>query len=447
MAKNAPQRVSFLTLGCRANQYESDVISAKLAGSGVEIVGFGEPCDVSVINTCTVTAESDRKSRQMIRRAAAFSKHIVVTGCYSQNDPEGAASWEKVTYVCGNSEKASLAETVLSILSKEESGEEPERVVSVTKPDAKASVEMTLAVPMRTRSYIKIEDGCNNKCAYCAINTARGPVRSKLPETVIREAEQLSSAGTCEIILTGIETASYGLDLPGRKPYGHALADLICEIGRIPTVKRIGMGSLEPSVMNGYFIEKLAETPSVLPHFHLSVQSGSTRVLGMMRRRYTAESVLDAIERLRSAIPDVTLSADIIAGFPGETDEDFEETLEFIQKAKFLHLHIFPYSNRKGTEASLMKDQVPEEIRKHRARILGGKGAEIKKEILSDYVDKHPKGIPVYVLLEKNLLKDSKGHSEHFVEIKIRDLNAPVGTVIPVYLESTDGKYCYGRAY
>ncbi len=446
MGKIDAPMVSFLTLGCRANQYESDVISAELAGYGVNIVEFGEPCDISVINTCTVTAESDRKSRQMIRRAASFSKHVIVTGCYSQNDPEGAANQDKVTYVCGNSGKAALSRTVLSLLEQIRSGESPEKTVDVSAPDSVSSVEMTLSVPMRTRSYIKIEDGCNNRCSYCTINAARGPVRSKLPETVVSEAARLSAAGTCEIILTGIETASYGLDFPERRPYGHALADLICDIGRIPTVKRIGLGSLEPTVMSRYFTDKVSAAEAVLPHFHLSVQSGSTKILRMMRRRYTAEGALEAVGRIKEAMPGVTLSADMIVGFPGETEEDFLETLDFVKKVRFLHLHIFPYSKRKGTEAASMKDQVPEEIKKERARILKEAGDEIKTGILADYVRNHPKGKPVHVLLEKNLSKDAKGHSEHFIEVRIRDYNNGIGTVVPVFLESSDGKYCYGHA-
>lgn len=434
--------VSVLTLGCRVNQYESDSFSAEMEKLGITVVPFDTPCDVAIVNTCTVTAESDRKSRQMIRRAAHTARHVVVTGCYAQIEADEAASGTGVTYVCGNSGKHTLAQTVKKIIDGEYLGEKN----AVTPPTDQGAVKMTLATPMRTRSYIKIEDGCGNKCAYCIINKARGPVRSKDPKTVVEEARTLAGAGTHEIILTGIETASYGMDFPDRKPYGYYLADLICEVAKLDEVQRIGLGSLDPTVMSDYFVEKVKDVNKLLPHFHLSIQSGCSRTLARMRRKYNADMALAAIERIKKTIPGVTFSADVIVGFPGETEEDFLETLEFCRKVRFLHLHIFPYSKRTGTEAASMENQVPEQIKRDRFNHLEAEGKEINGEIIEKYITDHSVGTgsPVRVLVEKNVGASCSGHSEHFVEVKIRNHTAEVGSVVEAYLDGTDGKFCVG---
>lgn len=435
--------VSVLTLGCRVNQYESDAFSAEMEKLNIKIVPFDTPCDIAIVNTCTVTAESDRKSRQMIRRAAQNAHHVIVTGCYAQISAEEAAASPSVIYVCGNSGKHTLAKTIGELLSGTYSGE----VNSVTSPTDPGAVSMTLSTPMRTRSYIKIEDGCGNKCAYCIINKARGPVRSKDPDVVFAEAKHLAEAGTQEIILTGIETASYGMDFPTHKPYGHCLADLICDVAKADAVKRIGLGSLDPTVMSEYFVEKIKNTDKLLPHFHLSIQSGSSRTLARMRRKYNKDMALAAVERMKAAVPGVTFSADIIVGFPGETEEDFEDTLDFCRKVRFLHLHIFPYSKRAGTEAAEMKDQIPEPVKKDRFNRLEALGNEINRELIEKYITDHSenKKIPVRVLIEKNIGTASSGHSEHFVEVKIRNCSAEVGSVVEAYLDGTDGKFVTGK--
>ncbi|MBR5252742.1 MAG: tRNA (N(6)-L-threonylcarbamoyladenosine(37)-C(2))-methylthiotransferase MtaB [Clostridia bacterium] len=441
---NTRHTVSVLTLGCRVNQYESDAFSAEMRALGLDIVPFGEKCDIAIVNTCTVTAESDRKSRQMIRRASQNAKQVIVTGCYSQIEADEASGISGVVYVCGNSGKHTLAETVKKIIDGKYSGS----INSVTPPTDPGSVKMTLTTPMRTRSYIKIEDGCENKCAYCIISKARGPVRSKAHDKVLFEAAELSGGenGTREIILTGIETASYGMDFEERRPYGHSLADLIGDVEQIDTVERIGLGSLDPTVMSEYFVSAVGNSKKLLPHFHLSIQSGCTRTLNKMRRKYNADMALAAAERMRAARPDVTFSADVIVGFPGETDEDFRETLEFCKKVRFLHLHIFPYSKRKGTEAAEMGNQVPEQIKRERFIQLETEGKRISDEIVSEYIKDHSEntGNPVHVLVEKNTGKDSSGHSEHFVEVKIKNCTAPVGSVVKAYLSGKDGKFCTG---
>ncbi|MBE6617352.1 MAG: tRNA (N(6)-L-threonylcarbamoyladenosine(37)-C(2))-methylthiotransferase MtaB [Ruminococcaceae bacterium] len=436
--------VSVLTLGCRVNQYESDAFSAEMERLGIEIVPFDTPCDIAIVNTCTVTAESDRKSRKMIRRAAQNAEHVIVTGCYAQIAADEAAASPSVTYVCGNSGKHTLAKTVKQILCGTYTGE----TNAVTPPTDQGAVSMTLTAPMRTRSYIKIEDGCENKCAYCIINKARGPVRSKDPAVVFDEAKALAEAGTHEIILTGIETASYGMDFPSHKPYGHSLADLICEVAKADAVERIGLGSLDPTVMSDYFVGKVKGVSKLLPHFHLSIQSGCSRTLARMRRKYNADMALSAIERMKAAIPEVTFSADVIVGFPGETEEDFLETMEFCRRVRFLHLHIFPYSKRAGTEAAVMDGQIHEQVKRERFNRLEAEGKKINGEIIEKYIADHSEstGNPVRVLIEKNVGTSCSGHSEHFVEVKILGHTAEVGSVVEAYLCGVDGKFCTGKA-
>lgn len=437
---NMKYKISILTLGCRVNQYESDSFSAKMREAGVDIVPFDDPCDIAVVNTCTVTAESDRKSKQMIRRAAQNADRVVVAGCFAQIDAEAASSMDKVVYVCGNSGKADLADTVLSLLDGKYNG----RINSVVPPVEQNAVKMTLPQPMRTRSYIKIEDGCENHCSYCIISTARGPVRSKDPTVVLDEISNLAAQGCREVILTGIETASYGMDFAQRRPYGHYLADLISKVAEIDGIERIGLGSLDPTVMSEYFCNKVAKVKKLLPHFHLSIQSGASNILAKMRRKYNREMALEAIAGMKAALPEVTFSADIIVGFPGETDDDFRDTLDFCRQVEFLHLHIFPYSKRKGTEAAEMPDQIPEPIKKKRLATLEAEGANVKQAMLTRYVDNHREK-PVKLLVEKCIDGFSSGHSEHFVEIKKVPYQAKIGEIISVILDETDGDICIGR--
>ena len=438
--ENKRYTISVTTLGCRVNQYESLSFTEGLKKYGIDVVRPGEPCDAAIVNTCTVTAESDRKSRQMIRRAASYADHVIVTGCFAQISADTAAAIDKVTYVCGNGGKASLADTVYAILTGTYGGDKN----NVGAPDGYDAVEMVTSQPERTRSYIKIEDGCENRCAYCIIPKARGPVRSKKPETVLEEAKALAAAGCREVILTGIETASYGMDFEGRQPYGYRLAELIGEIAAVDGIERIGLGSLEPTVMSDYFVGTLASTPKILPHFHLSIQSGCSRTLAEMKRRYNADMARTAIRRMRDAMPDVTFSCDVIVGFPGETEEDFSETLEFCREARFLHMHIFPYSKRAGTVAAERKDQVPENVKHDRLVRLETVGREIKREILDDYLEKH-RDTPVYVLVEKSDGGTAVGHSEHYFEVRVPDCSAEAGEILAVRLDGHDGETVTGH--
>ena len=426
---------SIFTLGCRVNQYESDAIEEKLREKGFDIVPFGEKSDVVIINTCTVTAESDRKSRQHIRRARNISPDasVIVTGCFAHVSPEEAMSIDGVSAVLGNKDKNAIAEIADTLVNSAIVENGCITNVSSTCP------ELTISKAKRARCYIKIEDGCPKKCAYCIIPSARGKVVSKAPEIVLKEAREIISNGCCELILTGIETASYGADIEGWD-----LSKILYEIDKIDGIKRIGVSSLDPSVMKEDFVRRLAATEHLLPHFHLSVQSGCTKTLNRMRRRYTAEKVAENMKIVSKYIPEATFSADVIVGFPGESDEDFETTVEFFKNNRFMHLHIFPYSIRKGTEAAGMPDQIPDHVKKQRTARLAEVQNQIKCDILDKYIDDH-KEVPVYVLGEKWENGITNGHTEHFVECDISTEYDGTGMILPVVLEGRDGYVLKGR--
>ena len=283
----------------------------------------------------------------------------------------------------------------------------------------------------RTRAYIKIEDGCESHCTYCIIPKARGAIRSKAPEDVIREVTALTENGCREVVLTGIETASYGRDLEGC-----TLADLLEKIDAIPNIGRVRLGSLDPSLIKQDFVDRIAPLRSLAPHFHLSMQSGSDRTLNRMKRKYNAAMAMENIKRLRRALPGVMLTTDMIVGFPGETEEDFGETLSFAKEARFLMIHVFPFSGRAGTPAAAMGDQIPMETRRKRAAILAELEASIRREILENEIRQAP---TCEVLFEEYKNGFAYGHTANFIEVRVRterDLRAETHTV---RLLSTDG--------
>ncbi|MBR7099363.1 MAG: tRNA (N(6)-L-threonylcarbamoyladenosine(37)-C(2))-methylthiotransferase MtaB, partial [Clostridia bacterium] len=347
--------VGIFTLGCKVNQYESEAIAELLRSRGYRVCANSEHCDAYIINSCTVTSESDRKVRQTVRRAIHQnpSAFILVTGCLGQTDPDQLAAIDGVDFICGNAQKLSVADALDTLAANGTKNATPKIVRQ--SPDAHGFEPMCIHSFDRTRAYIKIQDGCENHCTYCIIPAARGKVRSKVPRDVLDEVKNFVSQGCREVVLTGIETASYGKDLNDCD-----LASLLCEIDRIPNIGRVRLGSLDPSLIKQSFVDRIAPLSSVAPHFHLSMQSGSDSVLARMKRKYNTKMALEAMERLRSAMPDVQFTTDMIAGFPGETEAEFLQTLEFIRKARFLMIHAFPYSRRSGTPADTMPDQIAE---------------------------------------------------------------------------------------
>ena len=427
--------VGIYTLGCKVNQYESEAIAEAFAAHGFQILPPASRCDVYIINTCTVTAESDRKARQFIRRAIHKNPNafVLVTGCFSQTNPQAVSAIAGVDYVCGNANKLSVVKAAIDLI---EIGKKPTTPnVIHTAPDAVGFEAMHITRFERTRAYVKIEDGCESRCTYCIIPDARGRIRSKAPHDVIEEVRRLTENGCREIVLTGIETASYGKDLDGVD-----LADLLCEIDQISNIGRIRLGSLDPSLMKQGFVDRIANLRSLTPHFHLSMQSGSDRILALMKRKYNTRIAREGMERLRRAIPNVCFTTDMIVGFPEETDDVFQETLQFVRDVGFLMIHVFPYSRRQGTPAAAMSGQIPESIKHERVAALSAEAARIRASILDATVGKE-----VEVLFEGYANGIAKGHTPNFIEVA-----CPVDTpcqakTARVLIERHDGNLCYGR--
>ena len=400
-------RVGLATLGCKVSQYETEAIREAFIQRGFTVDSFESVCDVYVVNTCTVTAESDRKSRQIIRRALRKNPHAImmVTGCYSQLRPDEVAEIEGVSYVSGSDRKLRLVDRAVELLM----GKSVPKI-EVAELEGATFERMCITEAPRTRAYVKIEDGCACRCTYCTIPAARGYVRSKAKQDVISEVQGLCESGTREVVLTGIETAAYGIDLDG-----YRLPDLLLDISRETDVERIRLGSLSPEMMTPKTVERLAEIPKLAPHFHLSMQSGSDAVLRAMRRRYSASGALTALSMLRQAMPSVQFTTDMMVGFPGETSALFDETVAFCREASFLQMHVFAYSRRPGTPAADFPDQVDEGEKRRRSSALIALDRESRSEILSGICKK---GAPLSVLFEtRNDLGLWHGHSNEFIEV------------------------------
>ncbi len=432
--------VAICTLGCKVNQYESEAIAEALEADGFVVAPFEDVCDAYIVNTCTVTAESDRKARQMIRRAVRKNPDavVVVMGCFSQVAPESVAKIEGVSLVMGNTEKLSVPARIDRLLEAKKTA--PELAVSdiFEAPFERMAVtRQTDGRTRRTRAFVKIEDGCENRCAYCIIPKARGAVRSKPIADVLCEVEHLAQSGIREVVLTGIETASYGRDLPEQD----ALATLIEAVDKIAGIDRIRLGSLDPSLMRPAFVDRVAKCAHLVPHFHLSMQSGSSTVLARMRRKYNAGQVLENLAYLREAMVGVQFATDLIVGFPGETDAEFEETLAFVREARFLTAHVFAYSRRKGTEADRMSGQVAEDVKAARSHAL----IEAQRKITEDILDTHVKSAPTEdVLFETYKGGIATGHTRAFMEVSVASTVPLGGEIRAVKLTERRGQTLFG---
>ena len=422
--------VGIYTLGCKVNQYESEAIAEGLVSRGFSVVSFSEVCDAYIINTCTVTAESDRKARQLIRRAIKNNPtaYILVTGCMAEVFSDKLSKIEGIDYICGNGQKLQVIEALENLFAQGHKNTCTQIAISPLDEFE----EMQITHFDRTRAYIKIEDGCESKCTYCIIPYARGKIRSKAPEEVICEVTHFVKNGCREVVLTGIETASYGKDLDG-----YTFADLLCDIEKIEGDFTVRLGSLDPSCLTEKFVEKIKNLEKLAPHFHISMQSGSSKTLRNMKRKYNADQALANMQRLRDAMPTVRYTTDIIVGFPGETDEDFQETLEFARRANFLMIHVFPYSARKGTPAAKMGNQVPQEIKKQRSAELislekGIRHTEFDRILAQDSTHT--------VLFESYENGFAYGHTPDFLEIKVESEHPLHSEVLRVRLVSHDGE-------
>ncbi len=388
--------VKFITMGCKTNFYESQAMAELFRRRGFEITETGA-ADVFVINTCAVTSIGAQKSRQQISRAKRKNPDavIAVVGCLAQTDVESVKKIG-VDVVVGNDGKENLPQLVEDAIK----GKKTVACGDIMK--VRVFEELCPAsIQSRIRANVKIEDGCDNFCAYCIIPYARGPVRSRAMDKILEEVKLLAQGGYTEIVLTGIHIGSYGKDLKD----GTHLCDVIESVCSVEGIKRVRLGSVEPPVITEEFVERISKLSNLCPHFHLSLQSGCTETLARMRRRYTAEEYRTAVELLRSKISDVSITTDVIVGFPGETDEEFEKSYEFCKGIGFMQMHIFKYSVRKGTAAADFDNQIPEPVKEERSQRMIALGEEMKAEFYNSF-----KGREIEVLAEKKT-RDGKYHA------------------------------------
>lgn len=433
-------RAAFHTLGCKTNHYETDAIALRFVEAGFERVEFDDPADVYVINTCTVTGEADRKSRQMLRRAKRQAPDAVVVamGCHAElSDARNYAD-----IVIGTHGKARALELVLDYLglSCASQVEQAEDQADALNAIAQEDIFEELGIvdqQSECRAHIKIEDGCNSFCSYCAIPLARGRIRSREERAILAEAQALAAAGYREIVLTGIHVCSYGLD---RGEGSHAVVALAAKLAQISGIERIRLGSLEPLSITPSFIELAWDNPKLCPHFHLSLQSGSDTVLKRMNRRYTTSQFRSVAQALRKAFPDASLTTDVIVGFPGETDEEFAETLQFCREIGFARMHVFRYSPRQGTRAASMSGQVPAPVSAGRSHALQDLAEQMAAAFHLSQVGQ-PQSVLVETLTAHGI---AEGYTAAYVPVRIEPATGlNPGQIVTAQPVRADGQFLY----
>ena len=411
--------VRFVTLGCKVNQYETNAMAQKFLEKGYKIIEEITPenehinPDICIINTCTVTNMSDRKSRQMLRRMKEKNQNtiVVAVGCYAQVAKEELAKIPEIDLVLGNNEKVEIVKYVEEYLNN--------HIDNIKLDDVMYSKEFSdfgdVTYTEKTRAVIKIQDGCDRFCSYCIIPYARGRVRSRKPESILSEITQIASKEIKEVVITGIHIASYGKDFAMSKDSkleNYRLIDLLEEINEIKGIERIRLGSIEPLLITEEFVGRLKKLEKICHHFHLSLQSGCDETLKRMNRRYTIEQFRNIVNILRNTYKDVNLTTDIIVGFPGETEEEFKKTYEFLKEIKFYKMHVFKYSPRKGTKAAVMENQVPGNIKEERSKKLIELSNRNELEYNSQYI-----GNEVEVLFEEEKVGIYKGHTQNYIMV------------------------------
>ncbi|MGN0108302.1 MAG: tRNA (N(6)-L-threonylcarbamoyladenosine(37)-C(2))-methylthiotransferase MtaB [Hominilimicola sp.] len=356
------KKAAFYTLGCKVNQYETEAMAELFASAGYEICDFGDKSDIYVINTCSVTNMGDRKSRQIIRRAKKANPDaiIAVTGCYAQTSPDEILAIDGVNIVIGTKDR----KNIVALVEELNSSSNINHVSDIMSNHEFEELQIK-QYSNRTRAFIKIQEGCNQFCSYCIIPYARGPVRSRPMEDVLQEIEKLAANNFKEIILVGIHVASYGVDLENT-----SLEDLIMVVDKIDGVERIRLSSIEPMTLNQAFIDSIKDSKKLCHHFHISLQSGCDATLKRMNRKYTTAQFKSIVDGLREAFDDVAITTDIMVGFPAETDEEFNSTVDFVREISFADAHVFQYSQRKGTPAAKRPDQISPDIKEKRSKII-----------------------------------------------------------------------------
>jgi len=422
--------VAIYTLGCKVNQYESEAMAKLFADAGYELKDFSEKCDVYIINTCTVTGMGDRKSRQMINRAKKQNPDsvIAVVGCYSQVSPDEVKKIDGVNIVLGTSAKAEIVALV------EKSLDEKKQLVNVSDIMKQRTYEdmWVSSYSSKTRAFVKIEDGCTEFCTYCIIPYARGPVRSRDIESIKKEVSALASNGFKEIVLTGIHIASYGKDTKT-----HTLLDVIKAVSEIDGIERIRLGSVEPRILTEDFISEISKIDKVCNHFHISLQSGCDETLKRMNRKYSTDEYFESVCLLRKYFENPAIATDIMVGFPGETKEEFEASLEFMKKVDFADAHVFAYSNRKGTKADVMENQVDKAEKENRSKIMTSCVKKLQKKYIESFVGKNAK-----VLIEREISPGIyEGHMTNYVKVHVKSKENIAKEIINVRIIKTEKDY------
>ncbi len=428
------KKVAFYTLGCKVNQYETQAISELFEKRGYCVCDFEDKCDVYVINTCSVTGLSDRKSRQMIRRAKRNNPDAVVavTGCYAQTAAEEILAIDGVSLVVGTKGRGKVVELCEKAIT--------EGKINVVEDilhthEFEEDLKIT-AFEERTRAYVKVQEGCSQFCSYCIIPYARGPVRSRSKKAILEEINVLVSKGFEEIVLVGIHIASYGKDLKDT-----SLSDIITDINNIKGLSRIRLSSIEPMTLNDEFINAVSNARKLCPHFHISLQSGSDKTLKRMNRKYNTDQYYQIATALRNNFPDCAITTDVMVGFPGETEEEFEESMAFVKKMEFADGHIFSYSPRLGTPASKMKEQISPELKQLRSEKMFEIINESRKKYLNSYTNK-----VMDVLMERECEPGIyEGKTVNYINVKAKSEKDVSGKILKVRIISNDSLICTGE--
>jgi len=431
--------VAFYTLGCKVNHYETEAIWQLFRKTGYERTDFEKRADVYVINTCTVTNTGDKKSRQIIRRAIRKNPDAVicVTGCYAQTSPAEVMAIPGVDIVIGTQDRVKLLDYI-------DQFQKERQPINGVGNIMKARVFEELDVPTftdRTRASLKIQEGCNNFCTFCIIPWARGLLRSRQPEAVIRQAQQLVDAGYKEIVLTGIHTAGYGEDM---KDY--SFAQLLKDIDqKVTGLKRLRISSIEASQVTDEVIEAIERSDKIVRHLHIPLQSGSDTVLKRMRRKYTMDMFADRLNKLKQALPRLAVTSDVIVGFPGETEEEFQETVDFVKQHRFSELHVFPYSKRTGTPAARMENQVPEDVKSERVHRMIAVSDQLAKEYASQFEGEVLEIIPEERYKEEPHSGLYVGYTDNYLKVKVPLTGEMIGKLVKVKVTKAGYPYNEGQ--
>lgn len=428
------KKVASHALGCKVNQYESEAIAELFAERGYEVVGIDEPADVYVINTCTVTNFGDKKSRQLIRKVKRQNPDAIVAaiGCYAQTQPEKIKEIEGVNLIVGTNKRSEIVDLVENYSAQQGT------ICTVGEILKDHSFEHLSIQKLegRTRAYLKIQDGCSQFCTYCIIPYARGPVRSRNIDDIAKEVETLAKNGFKEVVLAGIHVASYGKDLEGT-----TLLDAIKRVHGVDGIERIRFSSIEPNFATEEFVSELAKLPKVCDHFHLSLQSGCNKTLKRMNRKYTAEQYIESAERLKKYFPNVAFTTDIIAGFPGETEEDFEESYKFAEKIGFSKIHAFPYSPKTGTPAAKMPDQVLNSVKNERTNRLISLSNRMADEFIEGFVGK-----TMPVLYEQEIAEGVyEGYTTNYIRVHSKSDKNLCNVIADTKIMSVEHETAEGR--